>query len=441
MTVTASTFRDSGIEWLPKTPSHWEMKRLKFTARFFGGSTPSTDNAEFWDGDIPWVSPKDMRTPRITDSEDHITKAALASSACRLVPKDAVLIVVRSGILRHSIPVAINRVEVALNQDMKAIIPMPCLRPEYLCHLITGLQRALLLEWRKQGATVESIEHALLANWMVPLPPVEEQERITRFLDDRCARIDEIIAKKQRLIELLEEQKAALITRAVTRGLDPSVPIKDSGIPLLGEIPLYWNAKRLKYAVPGITVGIVVTPAKYYADSGVPCLRSLNISSGSIDADDLVFISPESNALHAKSRIHEGDVVVVRTGKTGAAAVVSPDYDGANCIDLLIIRRSKQIESKFLWYVLNSRVSLVQIEAGSEGAIQAHYNTATLAELRLVIPPLEEQGAIVRRLDAVTSRIDSVVATTERQIVALGDYRSALITAAVTGQLDVITAA
>ena len=150
------------------------------------------------------------------------------------------------------------------------------------------------------------------------------------------------MAKKERLIELLQEKRAALITRAVTKGLDPSVPMKDSGVEWLGQIPAHWDAKPLKRVVPGVTVGIVVTPAKYYVDDGVPCLRSLNVARGHIDMNNLVFISPDANEQHHKSKIREGDVLIVRTGQAGAAAVVPADLDGANCIDLLIIRRSRR---------------------------------------------------------------------------------------------------
>ena len=154
------------------------------------------------------------------------------------------------------------------------------------------------------------------------------------------ARIDELVAREERLIGLLQEKRTALITRAVTRGLDPNAPMKDSSVEWLGEIPAHWGVRKLKTMVPDITVGIVVTPAKYYVEQGVPCLRSLNIAQGHISTEDLVFISEESNLIHKKSQIFAGDVVIVRTGRAGVAVVVPPELDKANCIDLLIVRRS-----------------------------------------------------------------------------------------------------
>ena len=136
--------RDSGVDWLGEIPAHWEVKRLKFSVRMFGGGTPAKDDPEYWSGDIPWVSPKDMGPHFIDDAEDHITEVAIRESATRLVPPGSVLVVVRSGILKHTIPVGITTVDVALNQDLKALLPSGELEARYLAYFIQGFQPALL---------------------------------------------------------------------------------------------------------------------------------------------------------------------------------------------------------------------------------------------------------------------------------------------------------
>ena len=153
--------------------------------------------------------------------------------------------------------------------------------------------------------------------------------------------------------------------------------------------------------------------------------------------DNLVFISPEANEVQAKSKVFQGDIVVVRTGKTGMAAIIPPEVDGANCIDLLIVRRSNVIQPKFLHYVLNSDCANAQIERLSCGAIQAHFNTSTLANLVVPVPPLDEQTAVVNFLDRETSAINNLTAEAETSIALLQEHRSALITAVVTGKVDV----
>jgi type I restriction enzyme, S subunit len=212
--------KDSGVEWLGEIPAHWEVRRLKFVAKFFGGGTPSKENLDFWSGDIPWISPKDMKAEIVYDAEDHITEYAIEHSATRLIQPGAVLIVVRSGILRHSIPVAINVRPVALNQDMKALIAEPFLKAGYLASLIRGHAHALLVEWRKEGATVESIEFELLANTSCPIPPLSEQQAIVTYLDHETAKIDAFISWIREGIEKLKEYSTALISAAVTGKID-----------------------------------------------------------------------------------------------------------------------------------------------------------------------------------------------------------------------------
>src|SRR5207249_3263917 len=210
------------------------------------GGTPSKAQASYWVGRIPWVSPKDMTGPVISSSADHITEEAVAASATSIVGPGALLMVVRSGILRRTIPVGINSVDVALNQDMKALRPrndLVCV--QYLRFLVLGNEEALIREWTKQGATVESIEHEYLANSRIPLPPLPEQAAIVRFLDHADGRIRRYIRAKQKLIKLLEEQKQAIIHRAVTRGLDPNVRFKRSGVEWLGDVPEHWEVVRL----------------------------------------------------------------------------------------------------------------------------------------------------------------------------------------------------
>src|SRR5262249_16777124 len=144
----------SAVLWGMPALSHWPCTRVKYVCRFAGGGTPDKGNFEYWNGEIPWVSPKDMKSSEIVDTEAHIPKAGLDSSAAKLVEIGAVLIVMRSGILRPSIPVAINRVPVTLNQDMRALIPAPILEPRYLARLIEGHQHQLLNVWSKEGTTV-----------------------------------------------------------------------------------------------------------------------------------------------------------------------------------------------------------------------------------------------------------------------------------------------
>lgn len=431
-------YKDSGVEWLGEIPTGWDAAKMWRISSATSGGTPAKEERGYWDGEIPWVSPKDMKRRFIDSSEDTITERALAETGIRLIAPPVVLIVVRGMILAHTFPVAITTVPVTINQDMKALHFRQTVEPTFAAWLFEGVGKRIL------GAVVEEAAHGTkvirMDRWravVAPVPPADEQRAIATFLDRETARIDALVAKKERLIELLQGKRTGLITRAVTKGLDPNVPMKDSGVEWLGEIPAHWEARRLKQIVPQITVGIVVTPSKYYVDEGIPCLRSLNIAQGRVYMKELVFISASANDLHRKSQIFEGDLVVVRTGRAGTAVVVPPDLNGSNCIDLLIIRRSEYIDSRFLYYFINSQIASAQVEAHSVGAIQEHYNTGTLANLCVSMMPLLEQRAIVSFLDRETARLDALIAKVRAAIDRLEELRTALISAAVTGKIDV----
>lgn len=217
---SAVRMKDSGVEWLGKIPEHWEVRRLKFLTKVIGGGTPSTGNSKYWNGDIPWVSPKDMKSDLIDSAQDNITELGAAESATKIVQLNTVLVVVRSGILRHTIPVARNTVQVALNQDMKGFTPENGLTPEYLHLLIAGNQKQLLPLWSKPGCTVESLEVELMMNTEIPVPPALEQQAIAEYLDVKTGKIDGLIRKTETAIQTLEEYRTALITAAVTGKID-----------------------------------------------------------------------------------------------------------------------------------------------------------------------------------------------------------------------------
>ena len=310
--------------------------------------------------------------------------------------------------------------------------------PGFVLYVLNGETGRKQFEYLSATTTgLANLNGDLIGRVRFARPPTREQRTIAAFLDRETAKIDALVAKKGRLIELLQEKRAALVTRAVTKGLDHDVPMKDSGVEWLGGIPAHWDVAKLKTKVPDITVGIVVTPSKYYVEEGIVCLRSLNIALGHITTEDIVYISDAANSLHRKSQIFEGDIVVVRTGRAGVAVVVPPEFNGVNCIDLLIIRRSMHIFPQFLYYFLNSITVRGQVSADSVGSIQEHYNTGTLSNLFVPSFSVHEQRAISHYLDQETGKIDTLVAMVREAIDRLKELRTALISAAVTGKIDV----
>ncbi len=203
------------------------------------------EQRDYWLPEIPWVSSKDMKTDRISGSQMWVSDSAVRDGKTSLAKAGSVLMVVRSGILRHTIPIAIVARDIAYNQDIKALTVAPdSIVVDYFAHLIRGNQAAFLTLWSKQGATVESLEVPWIMETKIPLPPLEEQRAIAAFLDAMGERVTRFIAARRRMIALLEEQKQGITNQAVTRGLDPDVPMKASGIDWLGDIPAHWEVRR-----------------------------------------------------------------------------------------------------------------------------------------------------------------------------------------------------
>ncbi len=214
-------YKDSGVPWLGKVPAGWEIRKFKYLARFSSGGTPSKSVDSYWDGELPWISPKDMKDKEIRDAEDHISEQAVQDSATGIAKPGDLLIVVRSGILRRTIPIGIVKRELSFNQDVKAISPKQnTIFSDYLLYLINGCNVLLREEWVKVGATVESIEHELMANSYLPVPSLEEQGQIA----DYCQRIEnsirKVITRTQREIALIQEYRRRLIADVVTGKLD-----------------------------------------------------------------------------------------------------------------------------------------------------------------------------------------------------------------------------
>lgn len=213
--------KPSGIEWLGDIPEGWEVKKVKYViTSLASGGTPSMEKKEFWDGNIPWISPKDMKYAEIFDSEIKVTHLAVEKTSVKLIPANSILMVVRSGILQRTLPIAINRVSVTINQDLKAITLNNTIMFEYFIGIIRGIENELLNACRKVVATVDSIEIPYLLDFMIPVPSLEDQKKLLDYIKREEANIDLVISRITREIDLIKEYKSALIAEAVTGGID-----------------------------------------------------------------------------------------------------------------------------------------------------------------------------------------------------------------------------
>ena len=428
------TYKDSGVEWLGEIPAGWVVKRLKRIFRVVNGSTPAIGEPAYWDGDIPWVTPEDLgdlRGSAIFETRRNITETGYRSCGTTLVPAGSLVLSTRAPI-GH---LALSGGELCTNQGCRSLVFRSADSRRFFLYKLVAARPEL--ESLGQGSTFRELAKGMLENVELAAPPEPEQRAIAAFLDRETARIGALVAKKERLVELLQEQRTALITRAVTKGLDATVPMKDSGVEWLGKIPAHWDVRRLRHISPNLGVGVVVNPSNYVTSVGLPFLYGSDIREGWIDAEHSRRISPHDSRRLPKSQLQAGDLVMVRVGAPGVTAVVPPELEGANCASLLVIRRSHGVLSSWLCYALNSRYVRSQIEVVQYGAAQEQFNVRHAVNFVVAVPPLREQESVAAFLDRHTERIDILVAKVRGAIERLKELRTALISAAVTGKIDV----
>jgi type I restriction enzyme, S subunit len=274
----------------------------------------------------------------------------------------------------------------------------------------------------------------------VPFPPKVEQDVISKFLDNETARIDNLIAKQEKLIELLEEQRKSIISHAVTKGLNPNAPMKDSGVEWLGEVPEHWEVTFIKYITKKISSG--KTPlggAEVYTDEGVIFLRSQNIYSDGLHLDDVSFIPHEIHASMKSSVVKKNDVLLnITGGSIGRTCLVDREIGEANVNQhVCIIRTSKDKYAKLLSVFMKSNSAQSQIFYSQTGAGREGLNFSQIGNMRLPFPPFVEQQEILDFLDQENLRFDNLISKQKALIEKLKEYRASIISHAVTGKIDV----
>ena len=314
--------------------------------------------------------------------------------------------------------------------DRKALLP------RYVYWYTSGKRQNLFPQDKTAipQLTVQAVSSCRLLS-----PPIEEQETIISLLDRETARIDVLVAKKERLIELLQEKRTALITRVITKGLDSSVPLKDSGAEWLCEIPAHWEVKRLWHLTPSdrrIMYGIVLPGPN--VDDGVPIVKGGDVSPERLRLDQLNRTTAEIESGYARSRLRGGDLVYAIRGSIGEVAMVPEELEGANLTqDAARIAYTPSTHGPWLLYALKSAAVFAQLEAGALGATIKGVNIRDLKRASMPVPPHAEQEDIAAFLDCETSKFDALVAKVRDGIDSLKEYRTALISATVTGKIDV----
>ena len=266
-------YKDSGVEWLGEVPGHWQSVSLRWISCLFVGGTPDRANLTYWEnGTIPWINSGAVNQSLITRPSSYITEEAYRNSSAKWVPKGA-LVMALAGQGRTKGTVAQLDIDTTCNQSMAAIVPNPCKNARFLFWWLASNYEKI--RGLAGGDLRDGLNLEMLGSIKCPVPPYEEQHAIAAFLDRETARLGALIEKKHRFIELLEEKRQALISHAVTKGLDPDAEMKDSGVEWLGMVPAEWEISRLGLISESLQTGPFGSQlhSSDYIEDGIPVIN------------------------------------------------------------------------------------------------------------------------------------------------------------------------
>ncbi len=428
-------YKDSGVEWLGDVPAHWEVGSARWLTRRYSGGTPDKTNLAYWeDGTIPWLNSGAVNDRLITAPSTYITAEAFANSSAKWIPKGA-LVMALAGQGKTKGMVAQLAIPSTCNQSMAAIIPGAEIDARFLFWWLESNYQNI--RNMAGGDLRDGLNLELLGSIQCPLPLQGEQTQIAAFLDRETAKIDELVREQRRLMELLKEKRQAVISHAVTRGLNPHAPMKPSGVEWLGDVPEHWAVISLKRFCD-VRDGTHDTPQFIdTSDVSFPFVTSKDLMNGQVSLDETKHVSAtDYHEISRRSGVARGDVLMPMIGSIGGAVLVETDVHFA-IKNIALFKASINYNSRWLQLMLDSDLSVLQFALNRSGGVQGFVALGTLRNLSFPFPSLDEQGEIVSFLAIETAKFDTLTEEAQQAIDLLQERRTALISAAVTGQIDV----
>ncbi len=438
------TMKDSEIGWIGQIPKNWLIKQAKFVLDIYTGATPKSQVPEYWDGDILWVTPADYKTEDvyITDTKKHITQSGYESCSTTIVPRGSLIFSKRAPIGT----VAIADKDLCTNQGCLACVCNNNALYKYIYYQMQSLSE--IFNSLGEGTTFLEISYSSFRSVKFVLPSLSEQQAIADYLDDKCAKIDTTIAKRKAIIEKLKEYKSAVITKVVTKGLNPDAEMKDSGIDWIGKIPKHWEYKRLKFLlktnVNDLKIGPFGSALKGKTlpkDKGEYCIYAqANLIENTFEVTKH-YVDAETFSELNSYEIYPDDMLFSMMGTIGKCKAMPHGFTkGIMDSHLLKARFSEeQIYAPYFEYFYdkdNSYAAILQLNKMAVGSIMSGLNCNILKNVMITVPPMNEQMAIVAYLDSQCAKIDEAIEKQEQAVAKLEEYRKSVIYYAVTGKID-----
>lgn len=429
----ARELKDSGIEWIGEIPRTWDVRPIKNSFSIVSGSTPDSDKAEYWEGDIPWITPADFKTiDKFTSGGlRFITDKGYYSCSTNMIPKGSIIFSKRAPIGS----VVINKIDLCTNQGCLSCIKNDKTNSVYFYYLMSVYDDVFNLFG--SGTTFKEISATAFGDFILPLPPLEEQQLISSFLDSKCAEIDKAIEATKASIEEYKKLRQAIITEAVTKGLDPNVEMKDSGVKWIGAIPKEWNLSQISFFTFSRSGA---TPdrqkAEYWMEGNIPWM-----SSGEVNKT-LVFETKESITEIATQKtsakvlpVNSVMVALNGQGKTKGMSAILKIRAACNQSLCAFQCDESNLHYRYLFYSFQSMYKFLRSQAGDD--LRDGLAASFVRKQKIALPPIGHQFQIADYLDSKCSEIDSLIKSKENLIEELTAYRKSLIYEYVTGKKEV----
>ncbi|HBC3401495.1 TPA: restriction endonuclease subunit S [Vibrio parahaemolyticus] len=430
-------YKDSGVEWSDTLPLSWGEVNLRWISTIYAGGTPSKTNQSFWEnGTVPWINSGAVNQGLVTKPSTLITEQAYQNSSAKWIPKGS-LVVALAGQGKTKGMVAQLAIDSTCNQSMGAIVPECSEYSRYLYWWITSNYQNIR---NMAGGDLRdglNLEH--LGSIQCPQPSIDESVSIANFLDHETAKIDTLIEKQQQLIKLLKEKRQAVISHAVTKGLNPQAPMKDSGVEWCDYIPEHWRIGKLGYFA---RVGNGATPSRenqsFWNGGTIGWLNSSKVNDVIITEAEQ-FITPLALAQTSVQRVKANDLVIAITGEgqtRGRVAICQLEATiNQHLASIQIYDDCLHHEFLFLW--LSANYERIRFESTGAGSTKGAITCGDIKSYPIVIAPLPEQKEIIKYIALQNQRFSNLMAKAETQVQLLKERRTAIISAAVTGKIDV----
>ena len=420
-----SLYKHSGEDWMAEVPEHWDIKKLKhifFEKRW--KSNPNLNCGSISFGNV--VVKDDEKIPLSTKaSYQEVLKGEFLINPLNL-NYDLI-----------SLRIALSYIDVVVSSGYIVLNAAIQINKEYYKYLLHRYDVAYM---KLLGSGVrQTISFNHIANSLLVFPPLEEQTAIAQFLDRKTAQIDQAIAQKEKQIELLKERRQILIHKAVTRGLNPNVKMKDSGVEWIGEIPEHWEVARVKQCSNKISKGTTPsTEGRSILDDGpVRYIKAENIQDGFITDSPAHFIDEKTNRLIQRSQLQVNDALFVIAGATlGKVAIVNEAQTPSNTNQAVaFVRPNSKVIPQYLAIWLTSSIVKELTWLSAVQSAQPNLSMENLGNFPIILPELEEQNLILFEIENISKKIASAISLKEKEIEKLKEYKATLINSAVTGKI------